>query len=67
MQTRHGLASDSNPAHPAGMIQAERWKINIFNRIKCVGSPFCVPCAPPYAAYVLALSEAHSASGPALA
>ena len=40
------------------MIYAERPNINLRDRIKF---------SAPYAAYLLALSEAHSASGPALA
>jgi hypothetical protein len=49
------------------MIRAECCKINVCNRIKCVGPPFAGAAPCPYAAYLLALSEAHSASGPALA
>ena len=47
------------------MIEPECGKINIFNRIKCVRS--LIARRLLYAAYLLALSEAQSASGPALA
>ena len=46
------------------MFDVEGQEINACNRIKCVARG---RAALPYAAYLLALSEAHRASGPALA